>query len=112
MRIRWQTGFQFDAPLTLTVSYTPQQLQAMGISEDDLTLFWFDDSVPVSKHWEPMDTTVDSLHHTVTAKINHFSPWTLSDGSAPSDAYVPSLQCWQVGLYSGDVSYSSPIEVP
>src|SRR5207253_1204233 len=37
-----QRFHQFAAPLTVTVSYTPQQLQALGIWEGDLSLFWYD----------------------------------------------------------------------
>ena len=39
-----QEVHQFNRPLTVTVGYTPQQLRALGISEGDLTLFWYDDS--------------------------------------------------------------------
>ena len=39
---------QFTAPLTITMSYTPEQLDALGIAEPDLTLFWFDDTTPIT----------------------------------------------------------------
>lgn len=103
---------QFNAPLTITVKYTPQQLQAMGIGEEDLTLFWFDESQFGRGRWIAVDSKVDPVSGTVTVQANHFSPWTLSDGSSPSAAFIPSLQGWQVGLFSGDVSYSYPIELP
>jgi RHS repeat-associated protein/uncharacterized repeat protein (TIGR01451 family) len=103
---------RFSAPLTVTVDYTPQQLQASGISEDDLTLFWYDDTQPEDAHWVPIDSRVESAAHTITARVSHFSAFQLSDGSSPSAAFIPSLQGWQVGLYQGDVSYQYPIEVP
>lgn len=103
---------QFDTPLTLTVSYTPQQLQAMGTSEDDLSLFYYDDIKFLSGQWMLTDSEIDRTHHIVVAHINHFSPWALSDGSSPSAAFIPSLQGWQVGFYSGDVNYSYPVQVP
>jgi RHS repeat-associated protein len=103
---------QFLAPLTVTVGYTPQQLQATGISEDDLTLFWYDDTQPDNARWVPVDTGVNRADHTVSARVSHFSDFQLSDGSSPSAAFIPSLQGWQVGLYQGDVSYQYPIEVP
>jgi RHS repeat-associated protein/uncharacterized repeat protein (TIGR01451 family) len=104
---------RFSAPLTLTVAYTPQQLQAAGISEADLTLFQYDDTRPGNARWVPIDTRVDSASHTVTASVSPLSPpFVLGDGSSPSAAYIPSLQGWQVGLYQGDVSYQYPIDVP
>jgi RHS repeat-associated protein len=103
---------QFAAPLTVTVGYTLEQLQATGISEDDLTLFWYDDTQPDNGHWVPIETNIDSDTRTATAQVNHFTPFELSDGSSPSAAFIPTLQGWQVGLYQGDVSYQYPIEVP
>ena len=100
---------QFAQPLTITVSYTPQQLQALNISEQDLTLFWYDES---SSRWVALPTTVDPSNRKASAKVNHFSTFQLGDGSSPSEAFIPSLQGFQVGLYSGDASYSMPIEVP
>ncbi|MDQ5824344.1 MAG: NBR1-Ig-like domain-containing protein [Chloroflexota bacterium] len=114
---------QFSAPLTIKVSYTPQQLQALGISEGDLTLFWFDadnadnkdakneDGTPAGK-WVSIDTDIDTRTRTATAKVDHFSAFKLGDGSSPSDAFIPSLQGWQVSLYTGAASYQYPIEVP
>ena len=32
---------QFSAPLTITIGYTPEQLQALGSAEADLTLMWY-----------------------------------------------------------------------
>jgi RHS repeat-associated protein len=103
---------QFSAPLTVTVAYTPQQLQATGISEDDLSLFWYDDTQPDNAHWVPVDTDVNSADHTVSASVRHFTAFQLSDTSSPSTVFIPSLQGWQVGMYQGDVSYQYPIEVP
>ncbi|MDQ5823422.1 MAG: DUF11 domain-containing protein, partial [Chloroflexota bacterium] len=103
---------KFSAPLTISLSYTPQQLQAVGILEEDLTVFWFDESAPQGGRWTRIPSSVDSSRHTVTASVNHFSLFALSDDSSPSTAFIPSLQGWQVGLYSGDVTYQYDIEVP
>jgi RHS repeat-associated protein len=103
---------EFDNSLTLNVSYTPEQLRALGISEDDLAIFWFDQSVPGGGGWVPLTTDIDQSNHTASAKVSHFSPFQLSDGSSPSSAYIPTLQGWQAGLYSGDVSFQYAIDVP
>ncbi len=102
----------FSAPVTIEASYTPQQLEALGISEGDLSFFWFDASAPGSGQWVPIPTDVDTATRTATAQVNHFSNFKLGDGSSPSEAYIPSLQGWQVSLYTGAVSYQYPIEVP
>src|SRR5205823_1148628 len=44
-----QPVHQFKEPLTLTVHYTPQQLQALHISEADLVIRWFNDAENVSQ---------------------------------------------------------------
>ncbi|HEY0071713.1 MAG TPA: hypothetical protein VGE04_17240, partial [Chloroflexia bacterium] len=107
----------FAKPLKVRATYTTEELQALGIPEGDLTLFWFDET-PSAERWVPLATlpnlTVagNVLEHAATASVNHLSPFQLSDGSSPSAAFVPSLQGWQVGLFTGNLSYQFPIEVP
>jgi hypothetical protein len=100
---------QFDEPLTISVSYTPEQLAALGIAEDDLTLTWYD---PAAKTWQTVPTSVDPTTHTASALVNHFSDFQLGDGSSPSAAFLPSLQGFQVSTFTGAASYSFPIEAP
>ncbi|MBA3943797.1 MAG: hypothetical protein H0X37_04465 [Herpetosiphonaceae bacterium] len=114
-----QAVHHFARPVTLTVRYTPQQLQALHIAEDDLTLFWYDEQVnnPAGKGghhaaWLPIATTLDRAAHTATALVDHFSAFQLSDGSSPSAAYLPSLQGWQVNTFTGAATYQHEIEVP
>lgn len=114
---------QFDADLTLELRYTPEQLEALGIDDEDLTLLWFDPDAADADNesstgkgskgkWVSIATNIDPENHTATAKIDHFSLLQLADGASPSEAYLPSLQGWQVGLYTGNVSYQYPIDVP
>ncbi|MFL5800699.1 MAG: polymorphic toxin-type HINT domain-containing protein [Roseiflexaceae bacterium] len=115
-----QAIHQFNAPLTIAISYTPEQLQALGIAEDDLTLFWYDPTLPITLTddtvalgaWQTVPTQVDPYAHTVTALVDHFSAFQLSDGSSPSAAFIPSLQGFQVSSFTGAASYSYPIDVP
>lgn len=115
-----QAIHQFTTPLTITVSYTPEQLAARGFSASDLALFWYDATAPVTQtanrvtygRWQALPTTIDPVAGTATALVDHFTPFELSDGSSPSTAFVPSLQGWQVSLYTGAATYSYPIDVP
>jgi hypothetical protein len=99
----------FDAPLTISVSYTPEQLAAAGLSEANLALFYYDEA---QAQWLPVPTQVNSAQHTAVASVDHFTPFQLSDGSEASAAYVPTLQGFQVGLFTGAANYSIPIDVP
>lgn len=81
----------------------------MGISESDLTIFWLDDT---DNQWVPLPTDVDIVAHTATTVVNHFSTYTLGDGSKPSDAFIPTLQGWQTNLFNGSVSYQYPFDLP
>lgn len=99
----------FAAPVTITLGYTPEQLTAFGIADANLTIFWLDEAL---NRWIAQPTVVDPIAHTATTVVNHFSAYQLGDGSKPSDAFIPSLQGWQVGLYTGGVNYSYPIDVP
>ncbi|MFL5802198.1 MAG: hypothetical protein ACJ8CR_10720, partial [Roseiflexaceae bacterium] len=99
---------QFTVPLTLTLSYTPEQLQALGIAENDLTLTWYNAD---TQAWQTIPTSVDPATQTATALVDHFSAFALSNGSSPSAAFIPSLQGFQVSSFTGATSYSYPIDV-
>ncbi len=100
---------QFAQPLTITVSYSPEQLQALNLSAEDLTLFYYDYT---AQEWEPLTTDVDQTAQTASAAVTHFSSYQLSDGSSPSSAFIPSLQGWQVNNYTGAATYAQTIDVP
>ena len=111
---------QFQAPLTISVQYTPEQLLARGLVEGDLTLFWFDerrtvvsaDGSSTKGTWVPVSTTVDPVAHTAHATVDHFTPFQIGSGLSASTAFVPSLQGWQVSPLTGGASYTYPMAVP
>ncbi len=111
---------QFDRPVTFTVQYDPAEVAALGMEEVDLSLFWWDedylitysDGLSTTGGWAVIPSQVDLVHHTVSAAASHFSGFTLSDGSSPSDAYLPSVQAFQVSLLTGASTASYPINVP
>lgn len=100
---------QFAAPLTISVSYTPEQIQARGLMETTLTLFYYDDT---QAQWVALPTDINFKDHLVTATVDHFTPFQLSDGTSASTAYLPSLQSFQTNLFTGAASYQIPIEAP
>jgi RHS repeat-associated protein len=100
---------QFNAPLTISVNYTPMQLEALNLAEGYLTLFWFDHAVD---RWIPLPTEVDRAAHTVSAKVDHFSHFQLTSGFDPSTTFVPSVEGWQTAAFMGAASYAMPIDVP
>jgi RHS repeat-associated protein/uncharacterized repeat protein (TIGR01451 family) len=111
---------QFTAPLTLTIHWTPEQLRVLGVAPDDLTILWFDDTAVVTDTagqtrqgvWRPLPTVIDAATRTARTTLDHFSAFTLGDGSSPSKAYLPSLQGWQVSPFIGSATYEYPLEVP
>ncbi|MCG8348250.1 MAG: hypothetical protein MI924_10780, partial [Chloroflexales bacterium] len=115
-----QAVHQFATPLTFVAHYTPQQLDALGIAPADLQFFWFDPDQRVARadgseiigQWTPLPTVVDPEARTATVQVDHFSAFQLSDGSSPSDAYLPSLQGWQVSAFTGAASFRYPLELP
>jgi len=110
----------FSRPVTLTVAYDPAEVAVLGMEEADLQLFWWDEGAEwegddgrvVRGLWKPLPSRVDREGHTVTAAVEHFSVFSLSDGSSPSEAFLPSLQGFQVSLFTGAASFSYPIAVP
>ncbi|GAB4215086.1 MAG: carbohydrate-binding domain-containing protein [Roseiflexaceae bacterium] len=104
-----QSIHRFRAPLTITQRFTPQQLAALGLDAATLSLFWLDEAKGA---WVPIPTLVDEAAGTASASVDHFSTFRFADGSSPSSAFIPSLQGWQVGGFTGASSFSIPIEVP
>lgn len=111
---------QFAHPVSIAVHYTPEQLRATGIREDDLTLFWYDTSAVVQLpgggtrmgRWIAEPTEIDRATHTARTTSSHFSDRQLGDQTQASTTYLPSLDGWQVGLFTGSATYSMPIAVP
>ncbi|PZS06134.1 MAG: hypothetical protein DLM69_00415 [Candidatus Chloroheliales bacterium] len=99
----------FNQPLTITVGYTPTQLDALNIVEGDLRLSWYDDT---NQQWVLLPSTINAANHTVSAQVDHFSGFVLGDGSSPSAEFIPSLQGWQVDPFTGAATYSYPFNVP
>lgn len=97
------------APVELQFHYSPEELQVLGLQEQTLRLFNYDRT---NQSWQSIATTIDSINHVAKATITNDGAFNLSDGSSPSTAYLPTLQGFQGGGFTGAASYSVPIEVP
>ena len=100
---------KFDQPLTISVRYTPQQLLALGISEADVTIFWYDEE---HQRWTPQPTTIDEKTHIASTVVDHFTAYDIGDGSSPSDEFIPSVKGWQTDMYTGGTSFQYPLMIP
>jgi uncharacterized repeat protein (TIGR01451 family) len=100
---------QFSQPLTITVSYSPEQLQVLGVPEGALSLFWFDET---AGRWMPLPTAHAAGARTLSAEVDHFSVYTIGNGLSPSTAFLPTLQGFQVSAFTGAATYNYPIDVP
>ena len=64
----------FEPPITITISYNPDDI-AEGISEDDLVIFVWDRA---SEIWVELDSSVvDTVNNTVSASVSHFSAFVI-----------------------------------
>jgi hypothetical protein len=54
-------------------------LRARSIPEAELAIAWFNEA---QGRWVPLPTDLDPATQTVSTQIDHFSAFTLSDGSS------------------------------
>jgi VCBS repeat-containing protein len=68
------SGATFDPPITITFSYDPNNLP-LGTIEQNLSLAWFDKN---ANEWNVLeDNVVDTLKHTITSHVSHFTPYAI-----------------------------------
>lgn len=65
---------QFQQPLTLTFSFTEEELAEAGMSPEDLVVFYWDAK---AQAWIALPTRVDPVTGTVTAVTDHFTVFAL-----------------------------------
>jgi len=76
------SGITFEPPVDLVIAYDPADLPE-GFSESDLVIRMWDGTA-----WVDLETTVDTVTHTATAKVSHFTIFALF--AAPSVALPPT----------------------
>jgi hypothetical protein len=76
----------FLRPLTLQVSYDPQELE--GLDTASLRIAYFD---VATRRWVPLPTTLDTANHLLTANVQHFTLFQVR-GSAHTTAQLKNAQ--------------------
>jgi len=79
------SGTTFEPAIDLAIEYDPAEIPA-GFSESDLVVKMYDST---AKAWIDLDTTVDTVAHTATAKVAHFTIFALF--AAPPVAPPPVI---------------------
>ncbi|HCL99315.1 TPA: hypothetical protein DHW59_00075 [candidate division CPR2 bacterium] len=73
----------FKSPVTITFAYTDQQVSDLGITEDALTVAYWDET---TKMWKAVSSfNIDKTNNKITITTSHFSEWApIGSGSAPT----------------------------
>lgn len=79
----------FTNPMTITVNYQDSELNAPGVSEDLLTLAYFDERL---EQWVVLPSTVDPANNKVSSQVNHFTTFALVANSGLTWIYLPSVK--------------------
>jgi hypothetical protein len=83
-------GATFEPAITLTFTYDPNKLP-IGVGPQSLTIGYYDIG---TKKWVPLeakDLTIDPATNTITAKISHFTDFSILAGTAPAEITVSGL---------------------
>ncbi|MFC2065828.1 CARDB domain-containing protein [Chloroflexota bacterium] len=73
-------GATFDPPINLTFSYDDSQLSSGGAEENLVVATWDSD---IDK-WVELESTVDPETNTITARVSHFSTFTILSPTLPA----------------------------
>jgi len=95
----------FEEPVTLTYTYTPQEIE--GINEATLHFVYLN---PDSNKFEAIPSKVDAVAMQMTAVLTHFSTYGVA-----GDTFgwmTPSIDAFSVAEARGQATYSYPIPVP
>ena len=80
----------FDPPITMTFSYSPNQLPA-GTDAEDLSIAYYDQDRGEWVELAADDITVDPVTNTITARVSHFTQFSIIVHSAPAEFEVSGL---------------------
>jgi hypothetical protein len=99
-------GATFDPPIDLTIKYDVSLLP-QGVVEKNLFVARWDRTVG---EWEKLESTVDPDSDTVTAKVSHFSAFTVLAPTRPASFVITNLSITPSEVYVGEsVSISALI---
>ncbi len=77
------SGVTFNPAITLTMSYTDDQIPA-GTRETDLYIAWWDGA-----QWVKLEGTVDTAANTITVQVTHFNTFALLAAAPPAPPPPP-----------------------
>ncbi|MGC8939605.1 MAG: hypothetical protein ACP5KU_03805 [Candidatus Bathyarchaeia archaeon] len=72
--IQFSSSENVTVNATIRIYYTPEQLSALGLDENNLKIFYFD---ATSNQWVEVPTQVNKAEHYTEADISHFGLWAL-----------------------------------
>jgi len=81
------SGATFDPPIDLTIKYDTSQIPE-GVAEKNLVVATFDSS---TSQWVELESTVDPANDTVTAKVSHFTAFTILAHTRPASFAIADL---------------------
>ena len=73
---------------TVKIPYSVDELTAKGLTEDDLTLYYFNED---SKKLEIVETEVDKTNKVLIVKLNHFSKYVVGNKNLVLDDYSSDI---------------------
>ena len=73
-------GATFDPPVDLTFTYDPALIPE-GVAEENLVIAMWDEA---AGEWVNLASTVDPVSHTITAKVSHFTAFTVVAYTRPA----------------------------
>jgi len=73
-------GATFAPPITLTFSYDPADIPE-GVAEEDLVLAYYDED---AGQWVTLECVVDTVNHTITAQVSHFTTFAIIGSISPA----------------------------
>jgi uncharacterized protein YfaP (DUF2135 family) len=80
-------GATFDPPVTLAYSYDPSLIPE-GVAEKDLVIAYYDEG---AKEWVELESVVDTEAKTITAKVSHFTSFTVLGKATPVAFIINTL---------------------
>jgi len=66
---------------TIRIYYTPEQLSELGLDENSLKIFYWNEA---ANNWEAIGTQINTTEHYVWAIVSHLSIWTLMGQPLPA----------------------------
>jgi hypothetical protein len=95
-------GATFDPPITLTFTYSPDDIPE-DVNEEDLVIAMWDED---TGEWTVLEgATVDPVNHTITAPVSHFTAFAVVAYTRPATLETPATFSVSVLKITPEVVY-------